>query len=498
MRRHSDARMRWMRTAVLVVVAAAAALGGYAQTEAPAAPLTPGDLVFVDVYRRAELSTTTQIDLSGNVTLPYVGAVNIAGLTEQEASARVGEALKKILKNPRATVSRSAPRMGTVAVPGRTEEMTTQVIGLNNANATTLCETLQGMSSTGGNVGFDANTNSLIITDTPSAVKNMLAVIGQLDQMQTQLTQVRIDTKIVEVADGAMKELGIRWFARGNEATGGYYPAAGQNPLISRFTGTNPLANEEVGGSGSQRQSWSTSRRYVEEENFDRRLVVPAQVPILGQMFFGLLRPQVDIGILLNALVAEDKAQTMASPWATTVNHRMAHIKMADEWPYSAGVTQSFASTTTTGFLDLGITLDVTPHVYRDDQGVYVQLELKPEVSFYKGMSQGVPIRSVRSSDTVTNVRNGQTLVIGGIVMNEERDGVSHVPGLGKVPVVGALFRHKEKSKERKEMMVFVTPTVYDTPDAITWDKMLNLSVADDSQGHAVPPLENRRESRKE
>jgi general secretion pathway protein D len=148
--------------------------------------------------------------------------------------------------------------------------------------------------------------------------------------------------------------------------------------------------------------------------------------------------------------------------------------------------------------LDVGIKLDVTPHVYRDEEGVYVQLDLKPEVSFYKGMNQGVPIRAVRSSETTTNVRDGQTLVIGGIVLNEDRNVESRVPGLGKMPVVGALFRHKERAKERKELMVFVTPTVHETPDSITWDKMLNLSIATEPQGQTVPSRETRRETRKD
>lgn len=490
---------RWVRRYALVVLWLASISTSFIAGAQAEAPLVAGDLVFVDVHRRAELSTTTQVDANGNITLPYVGNVNVAGLTEKDASERVTEALKGILRHPRVTVSRGG--LPTKVEGGRTEAMTTQVITLNNSSAASLYEALQGMTSPGGNIGFDANTNTLVITDTPSAVKNMLAVIAQLDQMETQLTQVRIETKIAEVDEGAMKELGIRWFARGDEATGGYYPTPLQDPNIASLLGsTSPLANEEVGGAGGTRTgtAYSTGRRYVEEGNFDRRLVVPVHVPTTGQMFFGLLKPDLDVGALLDALVADNKAQTMATPWIVAVNHRPAHIKMADEWPYSASTTQSFVSTTSTGFLDVGIKLDVTPHVYRDEEGVYVQLDLKPEVSFYKGMNQGVPIRAVRSSETTTNVRDGQTLVIGGIVLNEDRNVESRVPGLGKMPVVGALFRHKERAKERKELMVFVTPTVHETPDSITWDKMLNLSIATEPQGQTVPSRETRRETRKD
>jgi type II secretory pathway component GspD/PulD (secretin) len=144
--------------------------------------------------------------------------------------------------------------------------------------------------------------------------------------------------------------------------------------------------------------------------------------------------------------------------------------------------------------------------VYKDAGGPYVQLDLKPEVSFARGTSNGVPIRAVRSSNNVSNVRNGQTLVIGGIVLNDERNVMQGVPGLSKLPLLGSLFRHKERSRSRNELMVFVTPTIHNEPETITWDRMINLTgtAKEDfgpvSQAAAkpVPTNEPRTESRKE
>ena len=122
-------------------------------------------------------------------------------------------------------------------------------------------------------------------------------------------------------------------------------------------------------------------------------------------------------------------------------------------------------------------------------------------------MSNGVPIRSVRSANSVANVRDGQTLVIGGIVMSDEHTVDQGVPGVSKVPVVGNLFKHKERSRSRNELMVFVTPTIHDSPETLTWDRMLDLpadgtkqevaQAASDSHG-SVPGKEHRGESRKE
>ncbi len=456
--------------------------------------ISPGDFVFVDVYRREELSTTAQVDSAGNIDLPYVGKVEIGGLTESQAGAAVCSALREILKNPRVTVSRT---LGYKTDGARTAEMETQVINLTNAQAESMFDALKGMSSQGGSLGFDPYTNTLIITDTPGVVQNMMSVIGQLDRMRSQLTQVRIEAKIAEVDEGAMKDLGVRWFVKGNEVTGGFYPPAAQDPRVNAMRGgQGGIANEMVRGIGGGINR-GFDREFVEEPNFDRRIAVPVHVPTPGQLFFGLLNDNVDIGTLLDALVEDNKAEMLANPMILAVNHRPAEIKMTDEYPYTEYTLQAYGAHQSTKFMDLGIKLEVTPHVYRDEKGIYIQLELVPEVSWYSGSSNGVPIRSVRTSDTVTNVRDRQTLVIGGIVMDDERNVEQRVPGLGRLPVIGNLFKHQERAKSRKELMVFVTPTVHSKPETITWDKMLNLSVAEE-QHAGIPSRPNGRESRRD
>jgi len=470
---------------------------GWVAAETDASPIVAGELVFVEVYRRPELSSTTQVDANGNITIAHCGNVKVAGLSEKEASAQVATALKRILKNPRVTVSRTVSRamMGT-----RTADMTTEVINLNNSSAETLYDALSGMSTDGGALGFDPSSNSLIITDTPGAVQNMLAVVDQLDRLQSRLTQVRIATKIAEVKQGAMKELGIRWFVQGKEGAVGWYPPRSQDPRVTDKRGQyDPMANERIGaGHGRGRTTSGFDREFVEEGVFDRRMQVPVHVPSVGQMFLGYMNVHVDIGAMLDALVAEDQAETLASPSILAVNHRTSVIKMADEYPFTEVTTYAYGAQGSTRFMDFGIKMEVTPHVYRDSGGTYVQLELKPEVSFYNGSSAGKPIRAVRSSESVANVRDGQTLVIGGILMTDERTVVQRVPGLGRIPGIGNLFKHKERAKEHKELMVFVTPTVHESPDSITWDRMLDLSVARDQHAELMPALEPQRETRRD
>src|SRR5690606_38644258 len=133
-----------------------------------------------------------------------------------------------------------------------------------------------------------------------------------------------------------------------------------------------------------------------------------------------------------------------------TVNHRKAEIRMVDEFPYlEFGTEISGRSNFSVKFLDLGIILNVTPHVYRDSIGNYVNLDLDAEVSFPVGASNGVPIRSVRRAAVPANVRDGQTLVVGGILSESERAVETKVPGIGDLPIVGRLFKHNEDEKFR-------------------------------------------------
>lgn len=488
------AAARWIG---LCCVVATAWTGAAQEMPALGTPLEAGELVFVDVYRRPEVSTTTQIDSDGNIQIPFVGNVNVAGLTENEASARVGAALSSILKNPRVTVSRSAPDFGGGY---RAPNMKTEILPLNNANAESLSVALQGMTSAGGSIAYDPNTNSLIITDTPDAIQNILSVTSRLDQMQSQLTQVRIEAKIAEVKVGAMKELGVRWFVQGSDVNGGYYPLPSQDVGINALKGqaASPLNNESFQNSQNGQLNSGAGRNFVDGNNFDRLLNVPVQIPKAGQLFFGLMNEHVDLGVLLDALVADDQAELLANPNILTVNHKAAEISMVDEFPYTEfGIEASGRSNFSVRFLDLGIKMAVTPHVFQDTTGRYVKLEFEPEVSFPAGSSNGIPIRSVRRYQGESNVRDGQTLVVGGIYRNDLRDVEQRVPGLGKVPLVGNLFKHTEKAHSQTELMLFLTPTVHDTPESVTWDRMLDVTANSQIVGPAIPQPEQMLEARR-
>ncbi len=443
--------------------------------------LAAGDLVYIETYNTPELSTTAQVDETGNIKLPFVGQVRVSGLNETEAAAAVAGAYTAVHKNPRVTISKTVMNIGGGSF--RTSDMKTEIVELSNGNAEQLAEQLRSHTSEGGSITFDPDSNILIVTDTVPAMQNILGVIERLDHMESQLHQVQIEAKIAEVKIGALKELGVRWFVQGKEVNGGYYPNGSQLGEINGLRGnqSQPFENERIGGSSNNNRDSSTGRRFVDGLAPDRLLSLPVQVPKPGQMFFGLLNSHIDLGMFIDALAADDKAEVLANPNLLTVNHKPAEIRMTDEVPFTEfGTEVSGRGNFSVKFLDIGIVMQVTPHVLRDDQGTYVKLELAPEVSFAGGVRNGVPVRSVRSYTGQANVRDDQTLVIGGIYRNDVHNIDSRVPVVGNIPILGNLFKHKERKREQTELVIFVTPHVHERPDTVTWDRMLNLTRAAD------------------
>ena len=461
--------------------------------------LETGDMVYVNVARHPDMSSSVQVDDTGNVMLPYVGNVQVGGLSEGAAGMRVQQAMLAVLKNPRVSLTRSGG--GLVGAAPRTDAMETRVVAVENASAEVLFSALQGMSSAGGSINFDPDTNAMIVTDNPAVVQNMMAVVKELDSMDTQIAQVHIEAKIVDVEDGAIKEFGVRWFAQGDHAGGGYTPGSRQSSAVNAARAPlTPLYNEQLdsSGGGINRSNSGINRRFLDEGNFDRRLQIPVQLGGPGQFFMGYMNGGIDLGVMLDALAADNKAEMLASPYIRTVNHKRAEIRMTEEFPYSELASTGLTSVANTKFLEIGIVLEVTPHVRRDPEGVaYIQLELEPEVSSATGLANGVPIRGVSKSSSVANVRDGQTLVIGGVVSSDAHNVIQKVPGVGNIPVLGNLFKHRERSESKRELMIFVTPTIHRRPETISWSRLVELEQLGSTED-LMMSLEARAEKRKE
>ncbi len=336
----------------------------------------------------------------------------------------------------------------------RTKDSNVRVVYLKYAKAESVAEVLNGvlqnMASTeeagGGNnrrrevsVQADEDTNSLLITANGDTMESLLGVIDSLD---IRRAQVLVEAIIVEVEDSDGRELGIQWMYRddkrgfGSSTMGnGQLGAIGQGALDDSDDGLVSLA-----GSLSQTE---------------------------GQLFgIGRLGERTDFLGILNMLQENSSTNILSTPNLLTTDNHTASISVGQNVPFATG---SFTSTgggssnpgnpfRTIERRDVGILLEVTPHVNAGDS---VVLDIAQEVSSLSNLnSSDGPITNQRKLETQVLAANGETVVLGGLIEEEVQTSVQKVPFLGDVPLVGRLFRNQVDSLSKTNLLVFIRATV--------------------------------------
>jgi general secretion pathway protein D len=352
------------------------------------------------------------------------GNIHVVYLKNAEA-VKVAETLRGIYSGD-STQSRSAP-----ALPG-------QVPGqAPGAPGTPLQRPPQGPSvSTPGIIQADAATNSIIITAPDAIYNNLRAVLERLD---IRRLQVFVEALIAEVTATKAAEFGVQFQDLNGIGTSRATP----------FGGTN------FGGAG-------------------QNVIGVAQNPTsVGQgLSIGVAKGTVTIGgaqilnlsLLVRALETDNNANILSTPTLLTLDNEEARIIIGQNVPFITGsYAVSGAATTPTPFQtierrDVGLTLKIRPQI---SEGGLVRLQIFQEVSSIADATgaAGV-ITNKRSVESTVLVNDGQIIVIGGLIQDSVSDGVSKVPGLGDIPLLGELFKYNTRSRTKTNLMVFLRPTV--------------------------------------
>ncbi|MCP5138843.1 MAG: type II secretion system secretin GspD [Chromatiales bacterium] len=336
----------------------------------------------------------------------------------------------------------------------------TQVRYLRYTNATDLATKLQSQySGTGaqaaagkdaappaqrGEIGIwaDDSTNALIITAPPKIMKSMMAIIDKLD---IRRAQVLVEAVIVEVTSDRAAELGVTW-AVGNANLDN---AVG----LTKFPGTTGVTGVAGALLGSGTSTTS-----------------PAS--LIGDgltLGVGRLRDSgVSFVALLEALESDGTSNIIGTPVLVTLDNEEAEIKVGQEVPfvtgsYTNGGTGGTSTNTVNPFQTIqreqvGLSLKLTPQI---NEGDAVRLKIAQEISSLLPSSAAVDlITSNRSINTTVIVQDGATLVLGGLIQDQVSEKQQRVPILGRIPLLGALFRNNETTKTKTNLMVFIKPTI--------------------------------------
>jgi len=191
----------------------------------------------------------------------------------------------------------------------------------------------------------------------------------------------------------------------------------------------------------------------------------PSLTPVRAFHVGRLQRSVLEWSASIRALEVQGRANIMFNPSVTTLDGRQTTLHTGETYYYEVAV----AAATTGGIVkdvrtfDVGISLVVNPRINNENE---VTLTLSPTVAALRGTSEFLlPVVTERAVVTTVRVRSGETAVIAGLVSDEEQVTVTKVPFLGDIPLLGELFRHRERKPAHTEILILVTPTIIDNLD---------------------------------
>lgn len=313
--------------------------------------------------------------------------------------------------------------------------LSSYTLTLQYADATEVAAALKGLSD---NIQVDRGGNRLIVVTSPRVIADMQSIVQQLDQ---PARQVMLEARILEVSTDGLKKLGVDWDLLNRQ---GFTFVEGTTDATFGGSLDEPGALTDapgVAGTPGTNDVWKL-------RNFNR-------VPKAFRVF-------------LDALVQDGNARVLASPKLVTLNGKEASMLSGTRIPYQTGQTVfaggAAAPTTSVQHEEVGIKLAITPLINADG---YITVRIRPEVSSisgFRGTSADLPVVATRQAETTVRLKDGNTVLIGGLLSEEETTNVTRVPLLGDLPLLGRLFQHSKTTKAKRDLIIEVTPRLLPDP----------------------------------
>ena len=297
----------------------------------------------------------------------------------------------------------------------------TKVFELNYATAEDVSKKItETLTKNIGKVEIDARSNKIIVTDIPVRMAQIENIIRAVD---VKVKEVLIEARIVQIVLSDQYQMGVNWEA-----------------VVSNYHKLDLSNNFQI------LDSSSTTRQ--------------------GKLSIGTIADD-DYTTLIQALQTVGTTNLLSSPRITVINNKEAKIIVGSTEPYTTSTTVTPASGPTTtsesvNFIEVGVKLYVTPTVHNDG---YITMQIKPEVSsvtrtITTSNNNTIPVVETSQAETTVAVKDGVTIVIGGLMKDEKIKTVKRVPLLGSIPAIGAAFRSTDDSVKKTELVIFLTPRI--------------------------------------
>jgi general secretion pathway protein D len=417
----------------------------------------------VEIINRVDVADSLEVAI---INLKEAWVEDMVKLLEDLAPDQIGKSAKGpnrisivasertnslVIKGERYTLARVKALVDQLDVPAN-RSGTIKVIRLAHSDATKMAEILSNLISSKSKSSEDSMVEVSIQADEAinafvirADQANMIDLIGIIESLDVRRMQVLIEAAIVEVTSDFSQQLGSE-LAVGDASAG-----------------TTPLGLTAPSGTLAQilQGLAAPSGLITPPSSFgESPLIAGGKVSASGTSF----------AFIVKALAANSDVNLLSTPSITTMDNEEAKIVVGKNVPFRTGSTVTGSQGTTNPFTtiqreDVGLTLEVTPHINSDS---LVRLLIHQEVSEVDASSLTV-IGSEAAADLITNIRtidttilveNEEVIILGGLIRDKETQGESRVPLLGSIPVLGALFRSRTKSIEKQNLLVFLRPTV--------------------------------------
>jgi type IV pilus assembly protein PilQ len=313
------------------------------------------------------------------------------------------------------------------------ETLVDRVFYIRNLQAQELMTSLRQYLSPRGLMQMSVGTNALVVRDTET---QMLVLKQLVDGLDLEVPQVQIEARIVQADTTYSRSLGVQWGIQNVNQLGQNAVANFKSGITGAFAAqtSNFLVNlpATVGGLTS----------------------TPGVGFTIGRTDGALLDVRLSAGELLGL------SKVIAAPKVTTLDKREAKISQGESIPFQ---TTSLQGTQTT-FVDANLELNVTPQITSRDPkevGKQIMMKVKAKRNAVGARSNPAgPSIDRREADTQVIIRDGETMVIGGVFIDTQNNSVAGIPYLSRVPVLGWLFKQKSETVAKQELLIFLTPSI--------------------------------------
>ncbi len=323
-----------------------------------------------------------------------------------------------------------------------------------------------------GSIKADERNNQIIVQTLPERMQEISRLIDSLDR---QTKEVLIDTQIIKIKLSDQADRGINWEGLFNVAEGrekgmtylGSYPFSLVQGASATTWQSRPQFLSALNGTVGAYPFSGTASNFAASTP-----TVPGEA-----IHLGMVTNKKDFDIVAKYLQTLGKSQILSNPKIVAVNNQEAKIHIGERQAYVTTTTTTGQTTSTISeevqFVDVGIQLSVTPNI--NDDG-YITMKIKPEISSVSSVlitptNNKIPIIDTSMTETTVMIKDGTTLIIGGLRKEEKSTTSEQTPFLGNIPFLGNLFKSATYRTDRIELLVMLTPHIITGDELVTGNK---------------------------